>query len=65
MDMEYSELKKELRRKVQEKMDYGRDYSDREVEETIDEVLLEQEKLQFVPVEIRRHLRKELFDSLR
>lgn len=63
--MDYGEMKRELRCKVQEKMDYGRDYSDREVEETIDEVLLEQENLHLLPVGIRRRLRKELFDSLR
>ncbi len=63
--MEYTELKKELCRKVQERMDYGRDMSDEEVEETIDEVLLEQSRLDAYPVEIRRRLRKELFDALR
>ena len=63
--MEYMQIKKELRQMVQDRMDYGRDYSDREVEETIDEVLLNQEKLQIYPVEVRRRLKKELFDSLR
>ena len=63
--MEYTEIKKELRRKVQEQMDYGKDYTDEEVEETIDDVLLEQDKLSFYPVEMRRRLKKELFDSLR
>ena len=63
--MDYIKIKQELRQMVQERMDYGRDYSDREVEETIDEVLLGQEKLQIYPVEVRRRLKKELFDSLR
>lgn len=63
--MEYTELKRELRTKVQERMDFGRDLSDREVEETIDEVLLGQECLITCPVEMRRRLKKELFDSLR
>ena len=63
--MEYAELKSELRIKVQEKIDFGKDFSDQEVEETIDEVLLEQEGLAICPVEIRRKLKKELFDSLR
>ncbi len=63
--MDYIQIKKELRQMVQERMDYGRDYSDREVEETIDEVLLGQEKLQIYPIEVRRRLKKELFDSLR
>lgn len=63
--MEYTEMKKELRQKIQEQMDYGRDYTDEEVVETIDEVLLGQEKLFLYPVEMRRRLKKELFDSLR
>ena len=63
--MEYAELKKELRIKVQEKIDFGKDLSDQEVEETIDEVLLGQESLAICPVEMRRKLKKELFDSLR
>lgn len=63
--MEYTELKRELRYLVQERMDYGRDMTDEEVEETIDEVLLEQEGLSVYPVGLRRKLKKELFDSLR
>lgn len=63
--MEYTEIKRELRRMVQEKMDYVKDYTDEEVAETIDEVLLEQEQLTIYPVEMRRRLKKELFDSLR
>ena len=63
--MEYTELKRELRSKVQERMNYEKDISDQEVGETIDEVLLGQEDLAMYPVELRRRLRKELFDSLR
>ncbi|MCM1044768.1 MAG: CpaF family protein [Candidatus Gastranaerophilales bacterium] len=63
--MEYTELKKEFRRKVQERMDYGRDFTDEEVEEAIDEVLLGQECLAVCSVEMRIRLKRELFDSLR
>lgn len=63
--MEYTELKRELRCMVQERLDYGKDMSDEEVEETIDEVLLEQDQLTVYPIEMRRRLKKELFDSLR
>lgn len=63
--MEYTELKRELRRRVQEKMDFRRELSDEEVEEAIDEVLLGEKSLVICPVELRRRLRKELFDSLR
>lgn len=62
--MEYTELKKELRGKVRERMDFGKDFSDEEVEDTIDQVILEQGMLAY-PVEIRRRLKQELFDSLR
>lgn len=62
--MEYMELKKALRGRVQEKMDFVKDFTDAEVEDTIDEVILEQGMMVY-PVEIRRRLRQELFDSLR
>ncbi len=63
--MEYTELKRQLRTKVQERMEYVSDISDEEVENTIDEVMLGQEGLMTYPVEMRRRLKKELFDSLR
>ena len=43
--MEYADLKKELRGKVQERLGCLREMSDEEVEETIDEVLLERREL--------------------
>lgn len=51
--------------KVQERMGYLKEMTDAEVEDTIDEVLLEQENLVTYPVELRRRLKKDLFDSLR
>ena len=62
--MEYTELKKELRGKVQERMDFVKDFTDAEVEDTIDEVILQQ-GLTAWPVAVRRRLKQELFDSLR
>ncbi|MCM1569461.1 MAG: CpaF family protein [Roseburia sp.] len=59
------QIKQELRGKVQERLDYGRDWSDEEVEEAIDELLSGAEEIVYYPVELRRRLRKELFDSLR
>ena len=59
------DLRQTLRTRVMETLDYGRDYTDQEVEEIIDEVLLEEQELSFWPVEKRRRLRKELFDSMR
>ena len=63
--MDYLEQRRRLRQMVQERLDYGRDYTDEEVEDTIDEVLMEQDSLELCSVELRRRLRKELFDSLR
>jgi len=63
--LDYVELRKELRQRIQDKMDYGKDYSDGEVEEIIDELLLGEEKLKAWSVGTRRRLKKELFDSLR
>lgn len=63
--MDYAKLKADLRRQVQDNMDYGRDYTDREVEETVDEVLINCEKVSSCPISIRKRLKKEIFDSLR
>ena len=62
--MEYKELKRELRGKVQERMDFVKDFTDAEVEDTIDEVILQQGLLVY-PAAVRRRLKQELFDSLR
>lgn len=63
--MEYLDYKKLCRTKIQERMDYGRDFSDAEVEETIDDVLLSCEEVSLLPLSTKRRLKKELFDSLR
>lgn len=63
--MEYTELKRELSQRVREKLDYGKDFTDEEVENVIDDVLLEQENIVVFPVEMRRRMKRELFDSLR
>lgn len=62
--MDYAELKRALRGRVQERMDFLKDFTDAEVEDTIDEILLEQKLLAY-PVDMRRRLKQELFDSLR
>ena len=63
--MEYAKLKRQLRGIVQERMGYEKDFSDQEVEDLIDEVLIGQECMAAYPVGLRRRLKKELFDSLR
>lgn len=63
--MQYTELKRTLRTRVQKRMEYAKDISDEEVENAIDEVLVGEELLKTYPVNVRKRLRKELFDSLR
>lgn len=63
--MEYTGIKEELKQAVQERMDYGRDYSDEEVDELIDEIMLCREEIRLYPVETRRNLKREIFNSLR
>lgn len=62
---DYGELKQELRRRVLEQLDYGREQPDEEVMEIIDEVLLEEQLLRLLPVSESHRLRTELFYSLR
>ena len=63
--MEYAKLRQELKSRVQERMDYVRDYSDEEVDELIDEIMLEWEELSLYPVDTRKRLKRELFNTLR
>lgn len=63
--MEYTEIKKDLGKKVRERLDYGKDYTDEEVETVIDDVLLEQDNIVVFPVDMRRKMKRELFDSMR
>lgn len=65
MKKDWQTLKQELIGCVQERMDYVKDYTDEEVEEIIDEVLLGREEIGLYPVEERRILRAELFNALR
>lgn len=62
---DYGELKEELHRRVLGQLDYGREQSDEEIMEIIDEVLLEEQLLRLLPVSESHHLRTELFYSLR
>lgn len=61
----YIEMKQELHKKVLEVLDYGRELSDEEVLDVIDEVLLEEQLLRLMPVNISCKLRQDLFYSLR
>ncbi|MCM1099768.1 MAG: CpaF family protein [Clostridium sp.] len=63
--MDYSEVRNNLRNAIQERMDYGKDYSDGEVDELIDEMMQSREEMSLCPVEIRWRLKRELFNALR
>lgn len=63
--MHYLEWKQRLRQDILERLDYGRELSDEEVLEQIDEVILQKEELQRLPIATSRQLRADLFDSLR
>lgn len=63
--MDLTELKRELRDRVQVKLNFSKDFTDGEVEDMIDEVVLGRPGMTVYPVEVRRRLKKELFDSLR
>lgn len=65
MVKDYGELKQELRRRVLERLDYGREQSDEEVLEMIDAVMLEGQILRQLPVGESHRLRTDLFCSLR
>ncbi len=62
---DYGELKQELRRRVLEQLDYGREQPDEEVMEIIDRILLEEGSACLLPVGESCRLRTDLFCSLR
>ncbi len=63
--MDLSGLKKSLKEKTQERIDLRRDFTDEEVSNIIDEVMLESDEVSLLNIKERRKLHKEIFDSLR
>ena len=63
--MQYAEQKSELKRLIQERIGYSEDFSDEDVVEIIDEVILSRKDLSLWPVDARIQLKKDLFYSLR
>jgi len=57
--------KQTLRKEILEVIDYGREMTDEEVFEQIDEVILQKDELRLLPVSTSHQLRSDLFDSLR
>ena len=64
-ELDYAQMKRKLCTMVQERLNLGKDYTDEEVGETIDEVILGQDGLGLYPVKLRQRLKEELFNSLR
>ena len=63
--MDEQQWKRELRERVLEQIDYGREMTDAEVEDVIDEVMFQNDRIQQFSVRSRQRVKKELFDSLR
>lgn len=63
--MEILELKKSVKTLVSERLDFRRDFTDEEVHDLIDEVMLEQKEMTILSIPQRRQLHTEVFDSLR
>lgn len=60
-----NELKGRLKTKLLEKMDFSREMSDEEIKSMIDELIIRESKREILGIEERRHLRQELFHSIR
>ena len=63
--MEFADIKTLIRERVQEKLDFRRDFSDAEVSEVIDEAIVQSTEMTIMSLPQRRLLHKEIFDSIR
>ena len=63
--MDLTEIKNLIRERVQEKLDFRRDFSDAEVSEIIDEVILNSNEMTLMSLPQRRQIHKEIFDAIR
>jgi pilus assembly protein CpaF len=63
--MDLTSEKEELKESVRERLGFGREYTDEEVSELIDDCIVESEKFRLLPIAEKRRLGKEVFDSLR
>ena len=63
--MDYKRIKKQLRESIQNRLDFGKDWTDQDIQEAIDEAVINSDEVAFCSLELRKRLRKELFDSLR
>lgn len=65
MKTDYSGIKKIIRDRIREKMDFTRDYSDDEVQDLIDDEIMTSEETEQLSVPDKRKICNEIFDSLR
>ena len=63
--MDVCSAKDGIKETVRERLGYGNEYSDEEVEAVIDDCILESPELRLLPVAEKRRIGKEVFDSLR
>lgn len=63
--MDIAEVKVQIRNRVQDQLDFRRDFSDTEVSEIIDEVLMNSREVTMMSLPQRRILHKEIFDAIR
>ncbi len=63
--MDLSSEKEELKESVRERLGFGREYTDEEVSELIDDCIMESVNLRRLSIGEKRRLGKEVFDSLR
>ena len=65
MEELWEEMKKRLEEKLLKRLDYSKESSDEEVEALIDDLFLQEDELRLWTVEERKHLRRDIFFSLR
>ena len=63
--MDLASVKEELKESVRDRLGFGREYTDEEVSEFIDDCIMESDNLRHLPIKEKRRLGKEVFDSLR
>ena len=62
-DLDFSDIKNIVRERVQEWLDFRRDFTDTEVGDIVDEVILQSEEVTILSIPQRRVLQKEIFDN--
>ena len=63
--MDAVKAKEELKKTVRDRLGYGQEYTDEEVSGIIDDCIMDSPGLRLLPVEEKRRIGKEVFDSLR